>query len=183
MSKVKMIPVKELIEILWDFKAQPGAAIIAGLTQSTEPKMHKTGNPYYGKIKKISTLTVLLNTDYEKAVVKQLEREGKEAEEYKKGKNTMPLIFGENNRFIGVYEKETGFEYVLQYRPFDNSKPVTSYLFDGKTIDKKEIEQWLPKTYEASNQGTEKEIFIRKVYMHNILNLNFDGEKYQLIHS
>jgi len=177
-----MIPVKEMIEILWNFKTQPGAAIMAGLTQLTEPKMNKTGNPYFGKVTKLSTLTILLNTDYETGVVKQLAREGKEATEYKKGKNTMPLIFGENNRFIGVYEKATGFEYVLQYRPFDNSNPVTSYLFEGKEIDKIILEPWLPKTYAATNQGTEKEIFIRKVYMQNVLNLNFNGEKYQLIH-
>jgi hypothetical protein len=152
MSKVKMIPVKELIQILWDFKAQSGAAIMAGLTQSTEPRMNKTGNPFYGKVKKISTLTVLLNTDYAKSVVKQLEREGKEATEYQKGKNTMPLTFGENNRFIGVYEKPEGFEYVLQYRPFDNSHPESTYLFEGKTIEKAEIEPWLCKTYGAKNQ-------------------------------
>lgn len=182
MSKVKTISISKLAEILLAFKAQPGAAIMAGVTQKTEPKMNKTGNPYYGRITKVTTLTVLLNTDYEKAVVKQLEREGKEATEYKKGKNTMPLIFGENNRFIGVYEKPEGNEFVLQYRPFDNSKPETTYLCDGVEIDKKEIEQWLPKTYAAENQGTEKEIFIRKVYLQNILNLNFNGEKYQLIH-
>jgi hypothetical protein len=182
MSKVKMIPVSQLVEILWNFKVQPGAAIMAGVTQMTEPKMNKKGNPYYGKIVKVSTLTVLLNTDYEKGVLNQLEREGKEATEYQKGKNTMPLIFGDNNRFIGVYENENGAEYVLQYRPFDNSHPVTTYLFEGQEIDKKEIEPWLPKSTGAQNQGTEKEIFIRKVYLKNILNLNFNGEKYQLIH-
>jgi hypothetical protein len=182
MSKVKMITVKELVAILWDFKTQPGAAIMAGITQLTDPRMRKTNNPYLGAMK-LSTLTILLNTDYETGVVKQLAREGKEATEYQKGKNTMPLIFGENNRFIGVYEKESGFEYVLQYRPFDNSKPVTSYLFEGKPIEKSLLEPFLPKTYQAENQGTEKEILWRKVYLNNVLNLNFNGEKYQLIHS
>src|SRR6185369_2312798 len=99
--------------------------------QYTSAKLKKTGNPYPDTMK-LSRLSILLNTEYETGVVNQLAREGKSADEYEKGKNTMPMVFGENNHFIGMYKGE----YVLQYRPFDNSHPKTIYFCNGVEIAK-----------------------------------------------
>jgi len=106
-----------------------------------------------------------------------LVREGKDVAEYQKGENTMPLIFSENNQFIGIFKGE----FVLQYRPNDNVKPRTKYVDNGKIIDKAKIEEFLPKVSEAENQGTDREILWRKLYLKNVLKLTLNGETYKVI--
>ena len=173
---MKKVTVKELAQILLEMKTQKGAAIIANVLQYTSAKLKKTGNPY-PETMKLSNLSILLNTEYETGVVNQLKREDKDESEYKKGKNTMPLVYGENNRFIGMFNGE----FVLQYRPFDNSRPRTKYVFNGKVIDKSKIEQYLPATYSAKNQGTEKEILWRKLYLSNVRKIKINGEVYKVV--
>jgi hypothetical protein len=182
---MKHVTVNQLADILLSFETVKGMSIFAGVTQLTDiSNMRKTNNPYVGA-KKLSVMQVMLNTDYEKGVVNQLAREGKEASEYKKGANTMPLIFGENNQFIGMFESaKTGkYEFVLQYRPKTDATPKVSYLLNGQELDYKLISPFIPERKKAENQGTDKEILWRKVYLSNILNLNFNNEQYQLIHT
>jgi hypothetical protein len=173
---MKKVTVKELAQILLEKKTQKGAAIFAHIVQYTDPKLKKTNNPYIGTMKE-SELSILLNTEYETGVLNQLKREEKEPTEYVKGKNTMPLVFGENNRFIGFFNGEP----VLQYRPFDNSKPKVKYFFNGNEINKLTIAPFLPASSHATNQGTDKEIFWRKLYLSNVKQLNFDGEQYEIV--
>ncbi len=179
---MKNVTEKELAQILLETKIIKGMALFASVLQETEPKCVKksrvTGekNPY-DLITKRSFVSIILNTDYETAVTNQLAREDKEATEYEKGRNTMPLVFGEFNQFIGMYNGN----FVLQYRPNDKSKPVTTYFADGLETDKKELTQYLPVENKAENQGTEREIFWRKLYLKNVLELTINKETYRLI--
>jgi len=176
---------KELGQILTDFKAVKGMPIFASIFQATQPKCTVKSrtdsaikNPY-AQVVKLSKVSILLNSDYEKAVTNQLAKENKEATEYKKGKNTMPLVFGENNQFIGINEDNN--EFVLQYRPNDNVYPQVVYFADGKLTDKSKLVDFLPAPSKATNQGTEREIQWRKVYLSNVLRLTFNGKTYNVI--
>lgn len=166
----------QLASILYNLSFIKGMPLFASVLQFTEPKCKKTGNPYKS-IMKFSKVSILLNSDYEKAVTNQLVKEDKDKTEYQKGKNTMPLVFGENNNFIGLFNGE----YVLQYRPNDNSVPHTKYIADGKLVDKKKIENFLPAVYAATNQGTEREIFWRKLYLSNIRKITINKETYKIV--
>lgn len=166
----------QLAEILLGFSFQKGASVMASILQYTDARLLKTNNPFKG-VMKLTKLSVLLNTEYEKGVFNQLKKEGKEETEYNKGTNTMPLEFGENNRFIGFYKGEA----VIQYRPFDNSKPKTKYLYNGKIIDKDKISNFIPVKKAAENQGTDKEIFWRKLYVSNIRKIKINGKIYKVI--
>jgi len=179
---MKRVTEKELAAILTSVELAKGMPTFASVLQQTEPKVtvksRTTGekNPY-GKIVKVSKVSILLNSEYEKAVTNQLGREGKESTEYKKGVNTMPIEFGENNNFIGTFKGE----FVLQYRPNDNSKPETEYFADGIRKNKSELVDYLPVQASAENQGTEREIFWRKLYLKNVLELSFQNETYKII--
>lgn len=177
------VTIKELTQILLEVKLIKGMNMFASVLQLTEPKCtvkdrnNKENKNPYQKIQKLSKVSILLNADYVTAVTNQLERENKETSEYKQGTNTMPLVFGENNQFLGFY----GGSPVLQYRPNDNIKPKSKYLADSKLIDKKKIEGFLPLEKHAENQGTEREIFWRKLYLKNIIKLTFNGQTYKII--
>ena len=182
-KKVVEITANDLGEMLMKVETNKGASIIASILQFTDAKalkkdrITKSPNPY--QIYKLSRLSMLLNTEYEKGVLNQLERENKDESEYHKGVNTMPLEYGENNRFIGLYNGQ----FVLQYRPFDNSKPRVKYVDKAtmKVVDKDKIVNFLPPVYSATNQCTDKEIFWRKVYLSNIRKLTFNGTIYKVI--
>lgn len=174
------VTTNELTAIL---KAMPnGIGSFAKVLQFTEPKTTKkcrdTKEPFTSKVKKLTSLSILLNTAYESGVLNQLKRENKSEEEYKKGINTMPIDFTDSqNTFCGDY-KEQG---VIQYRPFDNSYPTTKFMLDGQLTDKAKLPNVLPTTNKAKNQGTDKEIFWRKLYVKNIRKIKIDGIIYKNI--
>ena len=182
---MKHVTVNELADILLGFETIPGMAIFAGITQLTEiSNMRKKNNPYLGT-KKLTTMQIILNTDYKKGVENRLVKEGKDKSEYKQGTNTMPLVFGDNNKFIGMFlSQKTGkYEYVLQMRPMDSSTPHVKYMLNGKEIAKELVAPFIPERKKAENQGTDNEVLWRKVYLSNVLTLNFNNEQYQLIHT
>lgn len=174
---------KELEHILYQTKMVKGMPMFATVLQVTAPKVtvksrtDKTVKNPYQSILKVSKVSILLNGEYETAVLNQLEREGKEETAYEKGINTMPLTFGKNNRFIGEYNGHSA----LQYRPNDNVKPRSKYIADGKLIDKNKIADFLPVERPATNQGTDREILWRKLYVSNIIKLTFNGQTYKVI--
>jgi hypothetical protein len=164
----------ELALILLDL---PNNCSFAKVIQFTDAKLKKTGNSYKD-VKKFTILSVLFNTDYEKGVLKQLERENKEPNEYKKGENTMPLEFGTKNRIIGTFNGK----FALQYRPFDNSNPRSKYITsEGKLIDKSKIVDFLPTVNHATNQGTNKEILWRKLYLSNLIKITINGNTFKVV--
>ena len=141
MSKVIHLTEKELGAILQKVETVHGVPSFASVLQATKPKVtvksRTTGMPNpYTSILKYSYVSILLNSDYEKAVTNQLAKEGKEADEYERGKNTMPLDFsGSKNQFLGTFNDE----FVLQYRPNDNIKPKVFYVADGMQKDKEDL--------------------------------------------
>ena len=176
------VTIKELAQILLATKIIKGMPLFASVLQETHPKCTKKSrtsgekNPFDTIVKR-SQVSIILNSDYETAVTNQLAREGKESSEYQKGENTMPLVFSENNQFIGMYKGD----FVLQYRPNDKIKPNSIYFANGIETPKSELTQYLPTENQATNQGTEREIFWRKLYLSNVLEFTFNGTKYELI--
>lgn len=174
MANLIKVTESELAQTLLDL---PNNCSFAKVVQFTDAKLKKTGNPY-ANVKKLSILTVLFNTDYEKSVVTQLGREDKEVTEYKKGVNTMPIEFGTKNRIIGTFNGK----FALQYRPFENSNPKSKYLQEnGKLIDKAKIVDFLPTVSHATNQGTDKVILWRKLYLSNLVKITINGKTYKVV--
>jgi hypothetical protein len=180
---MKRVTLKELAQILFNIQIVKGMPMFASVLQATEPKMtqksraNKDIKTPYTTVTKLSKVGILLNSDYETAVVNQLAKEHKEATEYKKGINTMPLTFGENNQFIGLFNGE----FVLQYRPNDNVKPCVKFIADGRIINKEKLADFLPLEKHAENQGTQREIFWRKLYLTNVRKISVNGEVYKVI--
>lgn len=178
--KTLNVTTAELTNILMNMPNSIGS--FAKVLQFTQPdctkKDRQTKEAFNGKIQKLTALTVLLNTAYESGVLNQLKRENKAETEYKKGVNTMPIDFTQSaNEFCGFYKGEG----VIQYRPFDNSYPTTKFFLNAKLTEKSKLPDVLPTTSKATNQGTDKEIFWRKLYVANIRKIKIDGIIYKNI--
>lgn len=181
---MKKVTVKELAQILFDTPIVKGMPMFASVLQATEPKLtqksriNKDIKNTFGKVVKLSKVSIILNSDYEKAVTNQLIKEDKDINNYNRGNNTMPLTFGEHNQFIGLYNGE----FVLQYRPNDNIFPISKFVANGKIINKTKLVDFLPTEKHAENQGTNREIFWRKLYLSNVRKISVNGVIYKLIH-
>jgi hypothetical protein len=177
MKNAKLVSTEELATVLMNMTNGIGG--IANVIQVTQPKVTKkdrdTKEPFNGQITKISKLNILVATKYEKGILNQLNKENKSSEEYKKGTNTMPLNFeNSSNEFVGTFKNEA----VIQYRPMENSNPSTKYFLNGLIKDKGMLPNVLPKPSKATNQGTEKEIFWRKLYIKNLKQITIDKVTY-----
>jgi hypothetical protein len=173
---MKKVTLNEMETILANKKFISGVPIFASVLQYTSARLLKRNNQFADAMK-FSKVSILLNSDYVKAVENVLVKEGKDKTEYKKGKNTMPIEKCSNNNFFGYYEGKP----VLEYRPNDNNHPTTKYMFNGKIIDKAKIAEFIPVPKKAENQGTDREILWRKLYLSNVRKLNLDGEIYKIV--
>lgn len=174
----------ELTQLLVNFKVVKGMAVFGTILQATKPKMlvkdrvTKEKNPF-AEIVKVSKVSCIFNADYEKQVVNQLKRENKPETEYHKGMAVMELEFFGNNDFFCRNVKNQ--KIVIRYRPNDKIKPTTEYFADKLITSFDKLKNYLPEPSKATNQGTEREILWRTVYLENIKELTLNGINYQVI--
>ena len=174
---------KELEAILLDTILVENVPTFATVWQLTDARLNKTlrgdrkqKNPYTNTMK-LSKVSIILNSDYKRALHLQLDRENKDREDYKQGKNTMIIEKCDNNNFFGYYNKLG----VLEYRPNDNVYPKSKFVFNGKIIDKTKLTDYLPEIKKAENQGTDREILWRKLYLSNLREISFLSKRYRVI--
>ena len=183
-NQVVRVTELELESILINFKVVKGMAVLGSIFQITIPKalvkdrITKEKNPF-AVISKESKVSCIFNADYAKMTTNQLAREGKPETDYKRGEAVMELEFFGNNDFYCQNVKNG--KKVVRYRPNDNTKPTTEYKADGKLVKFEQVKNLLPETNKATNQGTEREILWRTVYLCNIQEITLNKIKYIVI--
>jgi hypothetical protein len=187
-NKTQIVTVKELETILANTPMVKGMSKFAHITTLTKPNCLKNVRntkpkvPFTDVVEKKSSYGIILNNEYKTAVTNQLDREGKAKTEYKAGQNTMPVDKSESkNNFFGYFEKKNGqILPVIELRPNKNAKqkPTVTYFMNGNEVEETAIPDVLPKSYPAENQGTDKEVAWRKVYLTNVIELSIDGYTY-----
>ena len=142
------------------------------VTKTIQKDMNKTGNPFFGKVEKVTTCNYLIGTDYESRVINNDIKEGGEgnfeAKENSVGNHiTKCVLFNENTN-----------KHYLMVEFFNESKPKTEYYFEGNTIEKHMFESWLKQRNESSRQPQERKVNVRSFMTSNILELSLNGNKY-----
>ena len=165
----EIISSAQLMKILFDVKGARFCTIVT----TTEPKMNKKNNPYFGNLLKTSEANVTMNFIYENAVNNQQIREGNEGTFVVK-----PRTWGEkipNTCFI-MHNDQMYME--VKY----NAIPSSSYYSTIETneiINKEFIKPFLPaKKSQAESQGVEKEIIIRDIKISNIREIKINQKHY-----
>lgn len=184
-SNIKHVTLSELEVILSEIKVINKVNMFASVIQVTQPKLtvkcRDTKIPFDKKVLKVSKVSISLNSEYKSNVKNQLIRETKQVSDYKQGKNTMPIEKCEANNFFGYFNGNG----VIEYRPNNDSKPKTQYFYsvgnELENVAKNDIPNVLPMPRKATNQGTEKEIFWRKLYVKNIYAIKINGVTYQRV--
>lgn len=168
----------QLIEALRTAKRGTFATIL----QVTIPVILKRNAKAIGitDVVKVSKVGFQLGGDYEKAILNQLAREGKDASEYKKGESWWK--FSKDSNMILAENKKEGSKpnTHIVYNPNSANKPVSKYYVNGKFTSKlpKEI---IPSRRKATNQGTDVEILNRTLKMEGIVKIAFGGKTYKVV--
>lgn len=160
-----------------------GISIVYTVSARTTKKdrVTKEPNPWQNLQKTVEVKNTSLNSDYETRVKNQLIRENKSESDYKKGKNSMPIEFCDNNKIVGTFNGKK----VFCHFPLPNTKRETIvYKNDGIEVSKSEVKNWdiFPKSYAPKNQGiSNKVVEIEKPYFDNIDSFTIDGTKYVIM--
>ena len=117
---------------------------------NTEPKMRKTNNPYFGRVRKISTYTnAILGVEYQNAVNNRLERGGMEANyvaEAPKGKKQYNAFFYQSLKDESVFYLKIGM--------YKNTEVKSVYEVDGRAATNEEVAEI--KTFLQTSDGNVK---------------------------
>lgn len=164
----QFINTTQLEQMLRDLKASAFCTI----TAITEPKMTK-GNPFAG-VQKISVANVNINFNYSNAVNKRRDKEGNE-------EVFVPHARKWGQRVAGTPLVEHKGMIYLEARYMSAPSNIT-YVLNGNIIDKREIEEYLPKTNSnAEHQGLEKEVIVRDIKLSNIAEIIINKTEYKIV--
>lgn len=159
----------ELVRMLSDNK---GANIVTVVTK-TEPKMRKTGNPFVGKVFKVSRVNGMIGWNYANSVNNQREREGNTdtfvAEPRKWGQRIdgTPLV-----EHKGTFYVELKVEKSLDSKYID----LAGKELDSDTLA--EVKTFIPQRQRAATQQTVKEIILRDYKVASIVSITMNKQAY-----
>lgn len=155
--------------------ARKGCTFIA-LYAITEPKMNKTGNPYFGNVVHIWGRNVTFGANYANSVNRRWAEAGHDFGDGLDYFQAEALWRGKGERINSYMARHTvhGQEYLVYQLRTDKEGQVFPPLFDeyrladtGQVIQKGDIEQWLPKKAPSKKQRVEsmpcRETFPRTV--------------------
>ena len=135
----------------------------------------------YPELKKTVMIQTSFNSDYKKRIDNQLIRENKELDEYKQGKNNMPIDFVSNNKVAGYFNDKK----VVCHYPLKNSNAkIIQFTHKGIEITKQALKSLdiFPKKYAPTNQGIEeKEVKINKMYFDNLISFTVNNVRYVIV--
>lgn len=144
------------------------------INTETEPRMRKTNNPYFGRVRKITRMTnVAIGYNYENVVNARLGREGKENDfqaEKPNGKHWVcfPNILASDKDESQLYLRTT-------MRKNTESKSV--YTLDGQVVTDTallaEIKSFIYTSSKPTNQGLNEgnEVIVRDFKLENVVSL------------
>lgn len=155
-----------------------------GVVTETSVRMNKTGNPYFGRVTKVTTSRVSFNYSYENACNNRAEKEGYDRNFVTESLPWGQWIDGQTNRLIS----HKGGVFVRFYK-IPTELPKVTYYLDGVEVTDNsvlnEIFSYIPqrsdyskKQAEAGIVDIEKQCKPYAVALENILRITIGGVTY-----
>jgi hypothetical protein len=159
-----------LVDVIFNQKS----ATFLSVVSNTECRMNKTGNPYYGLVRKVQKFTGMVGDQYEKGVQKKADKEGLDVE-FK----AQPLRWGEHWRGHESIIYHNG-KFYLQVRVLQSNN-VEYQWNDGTPLTEKEelaIREFFPQKKEGTRQPAEEKVIYRTVSVENITEVRMMGIRF-----
>ena len=136
----------------------------------TEPKMNKTGNPFFGLIVKKQAMNGVVGFDYEAAVNRLAEKEGAEAREAK------PRVWGVLTADRIFVEHKGNYYLRMKVQSSCGEGPKYYSKETGEEISKDLLKPWMPERKKSSTQSDlTGEVVERDIALSNVRELKIKG--------
>lgn len=178
-KQIVKVSVPELVNVLRTIKLNRWVSV----TTDTEPRMNKTGNPFYNKetkkfnVRKVTTTEYRLSK-YEDRVNNNMEKEGMERT-FESQKPT-GRSHVEGTECLLVSDKDPNVFYFM-IECVGNNKPRTEYFKDGQPMNETDIlimNDFLIKSGEITSQEQEKKVKVITPLVSNIKRLVTEHVEY-----
>jgi hypothetical protein len=146
------------------------------LLTETPVRMNKTGNPYFGRVTKVSSCNYLIGNGYEGRVHINYGKEGLNPETFKVEENKV----GEHLSKVVLFNEKLNRHY-LQVERFDEIKPKVMYLCDGIEIDFETIKPYMIFPKKSDKQEQERYVSFISFNLENIKEITLNGTKYKVV--
>ena len=118
----------------------------------TEPDMRKTGNPYLGRVHKVTKFVGAFNYVWDNVVGNARERDGQDRDDWRKGASwSRPIARTDGTLTPFACHKDDPNRLYLRF--VQTEWPKSEYFVDGEPVDESNLAPWLVKHKAGSNQG------------------------------
>ena len=139
-------------------------------------RMNKTGNPYFGKVTKVSSCNYLIGNGYIDRMGTGYEKSGLDISTFDLESNKV----GKHVSKVVLYNEKLKTHYI-QVERFDEIKPKNTFYFEGQEIDKSLFDQWVIKPSQSKKQEQDKYISFIHFKLDNVKEITIDKTKYRVI--
>lgn len=155
-------------------------ATFATITATTDARAKKTGNPF-GKIFKEATVNGCLNFHYDAGVERRLAKEGKTADEFKKGESWHEPVLQDGNLTPLCQHKTDKSKVYVRFMLVQKVGETIYREENGREIPADQVKPFLPKPSGYANQGLDNPLVILTYDLDNVDQLTIGGETYKLV--
>lgn len=168
---MKQVTVSQIVDVVKSVKS----STMLSFTAETPADMNKTGNPYFGTIKK-NIVAGQVGFFYDNAVNNQLGREEKEMD-FEAQKPVWAVGLPDTRNLV---TNKAGSKYYLYVKIQSAGTP--QFFFNGQEIPVETIKPYLkPHTKPHSQDDLSKEVCVRMYGLENIRQINMLGEEYVIV--
>jgi len=157
-----------------EISSMPKGVFGVHVTVMTEPKMNKTGNQFYGRVRKVTDyFNIQLGTDYANTINNRLEKQGEEGNYVAEKAKGMHRY---NDYFMQSDKDENQFYLNIIFNKAE-SHTETAWMVDGRLATEEEIKEFtafIPKSSPCKKQedaGLEKQVEIRRPKLQNVIKI------------
>ena len=169
----------------------------ASIIQETSPRMNKTNNPFFGKVTKRTTATIMLGNNYGNAVNNRINKNVQSGQSNGEGTN-VPFVAEapkgrewlkgfENLILVGNTQNTQGKLYLRTYHNLAKSNTVSEFYLDGVKMNEKDIEamqEFMPKASYSKKQASfgldeKDQVQVRDIILDNVCELKFANFLFQ----
>lgn len=186
-EQIEIVPVlrnittTEMIELLMEQRGATFITFTHDASMSSTDKMRKTDNPFFGDCFKKQKVNGQVNFHYDDAVLRQLEREGKSPDDFKKGESWHePIIRADGTLTPLCRHKKDPRKVYLRFRLMAVCD-MQYHNRSGDVLNTEAVKAFVKERSDYANQGTEKKIVFNVWGLDDIRYLKMDGVEYRVV--
>jgi len=137
-------------------------------------------NPYWGDCFKTQDANGMINFHYDAGVLRRLEKEGKTADDFKKGESWHEPVIRADGTLTPLCRKKSDPRQCYLRFMLNASNNVRYHTADGRKIETEDVSPYLAKRSDYANQGLDKPLIFQVWGIDDITHVTINKQRYQI---